>query len=187
MAASYSTVYPLLGEHPSCRDSWSGNVCMQTSRNTCSAASAATLLKFAGIEASESEMAELCLTRRGTTWAGLYRGLKQKTAGTGWDVEIFDATIDDLRASRQPVLLSVGLKETPRASEDYVNDWGWVPGQSHSVVLLNFLGRDTVVIGDPAVGRELWSVKDLAVLWQGEGIRLVRNPVGHQLAQRHFE
>ena len=37
-------------------------------------------------QSTEQEMAELCLTRHGTSWQGLYRGLKLKTAGTGWDV-----------------------------------------------------------------------------------------------------
>src|SRR5260221_7046371 len=44
-----------------------------------------TTLFRSGISATEQEMADLCITRRGTYWQGLYRGLKLKTAGTLWE------------------------------------------------------------------------------------------------------
>jgi hypothetical protein len=31
-----------------------------------------------------------------------------------------------------------------------------------------------VEMGDPAIGRENWSARDIGVLWHGEGLRLVR-------------
>jgi hypothetical protein len=187
LAGTYSMVHPLLGEHPTCHDRWRGDVCLQTSPSTCSAASAATLLRSVGIDASEHEMAELCLTRKGTTWAGLYRGLKHKTAGTGWDVEVFRATFDDLSSlADRPVMLSVGIDRDEPVDPDYLDDWGWIPGQPHSVVLFNFIGQNTVVVGDPAIGRELWSIKDLEVLWHGEGIRLVPRGSGPP-TRKNFE
>jgi hypothetical protein len=30
------------------------------------------------------------------------------------------------------------------------------------------------LLGDPSVGREQWSLRDLEVLWHGTGLRLVR-------------
>src|SRR5262249_50257934 len=149
--------------------------CLQTSRSTCSAASAATLLRAAGIDASEAEMANLCLTRDGTTWAGLYHGLKQKTADTPWDVEIFRGTLDELKqSSGHPALLSVELRE--KHADSGFAEQGWVAGQAHTVVLFRFVHPTVAVVGDPAIGRELWSAKDLEILWHGEGIRLIRRP-----------
>lgn len=174
-ASLYSMVHPLLGEQPACGDLWRGNVCIQTSDNSCSAASAATLLRAYGIEATEAEMAQLCLTRRGTTWAGLYRGLKRKTEGTRWDVELFQSNLQELEENlSEPVILSVGLNRNQLADPNYVQDWGMIPGQPHSVVLFRFLASNAAVMGDPAVGRELWSRRDLEYLWHGEGIRLVK-------------
>ena len=64
-----------------------------------------------GIQASEQEMVELCLTRAdGTPALGLYRGLKLKTRGTPWNVEVFRSGLEDLRnADRWPVILLVDV------------------------------------------------------------------------------
>jgi hypothetical protein len=43
----------------------------------------------------------------------------------------------------------------------------------HTVVLFGVTSDGKVDIGDPSVGRELWDVADLNVLWQGNGFRLV--------------
>ncbi len=191
IVGGYSLVHPLLGESPTCTDHWEGNICMQTSQFTCTPASAATLLRAHGIAATEAEMAELCLTRRGTTLTGLYRGLKRKTAGSDWDVEWFVCSTRELkdRVSQDggPAILSVGIDANRPADPDYLREWGWVPGQRHSVVLFGFLGPQAAVIGDPAVGRELWSYPDLNRLWRGEGVRLVRKSppaVAHDMIAR---
>jgi hypothetical protein len=65
----YSLVRPLLGDAPSCVPLNEGQLLdFQTTDNTCSAACAAGLLRIHGIPATERELAELCLTRRGTHW-----------------------------------------------------------------------------------------------------------------------
>jgi len=162
------------GEPPRCGDFWRSGVCIQTSRATCSAACAATLLKAHGIEASEAEMARLCLSRSwGTTRLGLYRGLKLKTAGS-YEVKPLSWTLDELRErSRRPVLLHVRLEPGAEVDPRYARDWGWTPGQAHAVVLFRFLPDDLVEMGDPSVGREKWHVDSLRVLWRGDGMRLV--------------
>jgi hypothetical protein len=171
---SYS---PLIGGPPDdLRNRWKGEVCLQSSFSSCGAAAAATLLRAAGIEASEAEMAGLCLTRSsGTTLHGLYRGLKLKTSGTAWRVEITGGSVGALRGSGTPVLLNVGL---PRRAEGidprYQRDWGWLPGFKHSVVLFGFLPDGKIEVGDPAVGREQWFEVALDALWHGQGLRLVR-------------
>lgn len=174
VGATLLSVYrPILAAPPQMDERWDGNVCLQTSQASCSPAAAATLLAAYGIKSSEPEMALLCLTsRRGTDMLGLYRGLKIKSDRTPWDVYMFDnATIEDLRGVG-PVLLSVELRD--RRLERHVETWGWLPGVPHSIVLLGFIDDQTVAIGDPSVGREIWKVDDLRLLWHGEGARLVR-------------
>ncbi len=175
--AWFSAVQPLQGRPPECTDAWSGEVCLQTSRYTCSAACAATLLKAHGIPASEREMAELCLTRSGTNWQGLYRGLKWKTIGTEWDVEVFRGNLSDLRGMPGPAILSVELPESA-AETYYAQEWGWIPGQSHSVVFYEFRTDHLVRMAEPTSGFEVWSADELEFLWEGVGIRLVRRPTG---------
>lgn len=171
----FVVVSPLLGSAPRCGHLWSEGVCLQTTKQTCSAASAATLLKMHGIEATEQEMAELCLTRRGTNWMGLYRGLKKKTAETEWDVEVFTGSANELRGLGAPAILSVGLSNPAQADPLYQTEFGWTPGVRHSVVLLGFV-TDLVEIGEPTpdAGRERWTHSDLQELYLGQGMRLVR-------------
>jgi hypothetical protein len=128
-----------------------------------------------GIEASEREMADLCLTRSaGTSAAGIYRGLKLKTAGHPLRVEAFHCDISGLRKmSQTPLLLTVELRRGDHADKRYEQDWGWTPGVAHTVVLFRFLPNDRIEIGDPDVGREMWNDDALAVLWHGDGMRLI--------------
>lgn len=175
IAAFFATVYPFRGDPPLCHDKWDGDVCMQTSPHTCSAACAATLLRFYGIKTTEQEMAELCFTRQGTHWKGLFRGLKKKTAGTRWDVEVFQCSLAELREKAVgPIILSVELEQGAEVHPIYETRWGWVPGQPHSAVLFKFIRDDYITMGDPAVGREPWTVQDMNVLWHGQGFRLVK-------------
>jgi hypothetical protein len=173
-AALYATVQPVLGQAPTCRNQWEGEICLQTTRSTCAAAAAATLLRRFRIPAREQEMADLCLTRQGTTWKGIYRGLKLKTADTPWEVEVFQANLDDLRNGfKGPAILEVELKSDAFADVRYQTEWGWIPGTPHSVVFLQVTERGGFLVADPSVGREEWSGEDLALLWTGEGMRLV--------------
>jgi hypothetical protein len=174
----YALAYPLLGTAPDCGNKWDKmGTCLQTTKLTCSAACAATLLKNHGIDASEQEMAELCLTRQGTNWQGLYRGLKVKTAGTPWDVEIIRCRPDQLaQHASGPMILSVGLEAGERADTDFTREFGWVPGVNHSVVLTGFTERGVATIADPSLemSREHWDRPMLSTLWRGYAIRLVR-------------
>lgn len=166
----------LFDRAPQCGDVWRGDVCMQTSRASCSAAAAATLLRAHGIEASEAEMARLCLTKTwGTTRLGLYRGLRLKTAGTPYRVEVISWTLDELRNKPPgPLILHVGLRRGRTSDLRYERDWGWDAGQEHAVLLYRFLPDGLVEMGEPSIGRERWSVEGLRVLWHGMGMRLVK-------------
>lgn len=167
---------PLIGQPPKCDNRWEQGVCLQSTPHTCSAASAVNVLQRVGVSSSEAEMARLCLTRRGTHWMGLYRGLSRKLA-PGWRIEVLDGnSLNSLRevSGSQPAILTVELPQELPADWQYRQESGWLPGVSHSVVCLGVDGHDQWLIIDPANGLERWSTSDLQVLWQGQGMRLTR-------------
>lgn len=173
--AVFAVYSPFRGEPPVCHDTWEDGVCRQTTQATCSAAAAATMLRDHKIIATEQEMVDLCLTRTGTTWLGLYRGLKLKTAGTEWDVEIISGDIDELLKDPQESKI-VFLRLTADVAEknSQYEAKGWIAGTSHSAVLLRVFGNQNCLMGDPAVGMERLSVVDLMQLYEGRGMRLVQ-------------
>ena len=180
-AAAFSLTYFIPSTPPECEDKWARPVpgtvwpvCLQTTRHTCSAAAATTILNTLGVETSEQEMAKLCLTRSGTTWLGLYHGLSTKLMGTKHRVGFFEGDLQKLEeaAGMHPVLLCCQLD--PTAAEiipEYVRDDGWIPGTAHSVVYFGKL-RGVHVIGDPSRGYEGWSEQDMNTLWTGTGLRI---------------
>jgi hypothetical protein len=177
MAGTLAAVYPLLGVTPECGNRWDKlGTCLQTTKHTCSAACAAMLLKKHGIDASEQEMANLCLTHRGTSWQGLYRGLKLKTAGTNWDVEVCQGPVDLVaRNCGGPMILSVGLASGAPENAEFTREFGWVPGVNHSVILEGVRSGGIVVVADPSqeMTREHWDRAMLTTLWRGTALRLV--------------
>ena len=185
-ACTFTLIAPLIGTVPKGGDYWTREgvtnqvtqyaVAMQSSDSSCSAACAATLLRTVGIKTSEQEMIDLCLTHtNGTLWFGLYRGLKLKTAGTPYDVEILHATPTDLKsgALKGPLILSVRLDLKPGIDERYEKKWGWAPGVAHSVVFFRTLPDNLVEMGDPSIGREKWGFDGIETLWHGDAMRLV--------------
>ncbi len=158
---------------PAGQNKWEGPVAMQTSWATCSPAAAATLLTAAGVPTSEREMIPLCLTDYdGTPTLGLYRGIKLVAARNERQVEIVDSRLDRLIAADDwPVLAAVRL---PRGVDDprFEQEWGWIPGMGHSVVLLRRTDEGDFLVADPAIGLELWSESKLQTLWQGSGLRV---------------
>lgn len=181
--AAYSVFYFIPTKAPECRNEWveprppvDWPVCLQTTPHTCSAASSATILNTLDIKTTEQEMAELCLTRSGTTWLGLYHGLATKLLGTGYTIAFFDADVDELPSlsAEGPVLLCCKLEASiARLQPEYVRDDGWIPGLAHSVVYFQ-KRHDFHIIGDPSRGFENWSTRDLNNLWTGTGLRIVR-------------
>lgn len=171
-----AAIAPVWGTPPVCRDRWEGDFCWQTTASSCSAACAATLLRAHGIAATEGEMARLCLTRQGTLWRGLYRGLKRKTAGTPWDVAILPDSFDQLLALDGPAILAAGIPRDARVARIYTERYGWAPGEWHSVLCFGPRPGGRVAMGDPTpgIGREDWTEEDLRTLWDGGGLRLIR-------------
>lgn len=159
---------------PPAKNNWTSGVCLQSNHASCSACSAATLLACFEIPANEGEMMDLCLTgAEGTPTLGLYRGLKLKTEGSPYRVEPFFSDIQELLAADQwPALLLVKLEIGAKVDPRYEQQWGWVPGLGHAVVVFGRVDANRIEVGDPSVGREYWMIDDLCVLWQGEGLRL---------------
>ena len=170
--------WPFLGialrPPPAGGDLWDGPVAMQTSWATCSPAAAATFLNAVGIQVSEAEMIPRCLTdASGTPTLGLYRGVKMVANQHGRDIKVMSGSLEDLiRGQPWPVLLIV---ELPRGVQDarYENEWGWIPGLGHSVVALGQDHEGRIIIADPSIGLEAWTVHDMRVLWHGDAIAFV--------------
>ena len=188
VAAVYSLMYFIPTEPPQCGNQWDlpdapmiWPVCRQTTPHTCSAASAATILYTLGIEATEQEMARLCLTKSGTTWLGLYHGLSTKLLGTAHKVEFFEGDVATLRemANIGPVLMCCQLDpEVAFRFPEYEKQGGWIPGMAHSVVYFGMLANYHVV-GDPSRGYEFWTTEDLETLWTHAGLKITqRRPQG---------
>jgi len=185
-AAIYSVMSFIPLNPPECRNEWAPPpqpllvwpVCLQTNPSTCSAASSATILYTLGIQTTEQEMAELCLTRNGTTWLGLYHGLSTKLMRTKHKVEFFESDTTNLSrlAQKHPLLLCCKLSsDAAQQAPEYVTQGGWKPGTAHSVVYFGQVnGRH--VIGDPSQGYEVWSDQDLAILWTRQGLKITDVP-----------
>jgi hypothetical protein len=122
-------------------------------------------------------MARLCLSGGGTTWLGLYRGLKLKTANTPWDVCVMDVVPRQMEAdSAQPIILSVGIESSARVNGAFELESGWKPGFRHSVLLLPGSPPNYIEIADPnpEIGRERWTADELRTLYRGPAMQLVR-------------
>ena len=126
-------------------------------------------------------MAELCLTRKGTTWQGLFRGLTIKTRDQPYRVRVVECRWDELtKKLTGPAILSVGIDPSKPYPEYYTKYW--IPGVRHSVMLRNILPDGQLSIADPAVGAELWKEKDLQTLFRGRFLTL--EPTNDVLAIR---
>ncbi len=173
--AGYSIVAPVLGNAPTCIPASSASpLITQTTPYTCSPAAAASLLRLHGIPATESKMADLCLTRRGTHWMGVYRGLKLMTQRTPWKVVAESFSRKTLLSLHEaPALLSVDI-DTDLIAAGY--DHGFRGNTGHSVLALGAGGGDDVMVFDPApsYGIECWDREILSWVSEGVILRLVR-------------
>ncbi len=187
----YSLVRPTLGDPPRCFNLQPGlSIQHQTTDATCSAASAANLLRLYGIETSEHEMARLCLTRKGTHWQGVYRGLKLKLHNTPWDVvaeefEIPSATQMPVRDSppitymQMPAVLSLSFKNRG-GSQSLATGFG--EGTGHSVLLLEVASDGAITVFDPSpeYGFEYWPQPRTFGISRAVAFRIVPREPGDQ-------
>jgi hypothetical protein len=147
---------------------WVHGICHQSTTSTCSPAAAATALAAVGIQTSEAEMAGLCLTRaEGTLVLGLYRGLKLKTAGSKWEVAVFNGNADELRRIPLPAIVIIHAAG--------VSNGRLSVGDRHAVVIFAFNRDGTVEVGDPYSGRQCLRFDQLAEVYDNCAIALERN------------
>lgn len=158
LLCGYSLVNPLLGRSPNCLPQASADRLMefQTTDQTCSAACAAGLLKLHAIDATEDELSQLCLTREGTHWLGIYRGLKLKTAGTEWDVVVEEVTGEQL-LSHQNLKGILALSFVDDSAGNH--DTGFGSQTGHTVICFGTTTIRTIGVFDPSpdFGFESWN------------------------------
>jgi len=184
--SGYSLTRPVLGNPPECLPVLSNRILdFQTTDQTCSAACAAGLLRLHGVSASESELANLCLTRRGTHWLGVYRGLKLKTAGTNWDVVVQEVSTQELLSGQVgPGLLAMSFRAT-ESGNNRDPEWGFQSSSGHSVLVLNVRSGTFLDVFDPDsyCGFETWTKDTLRNVRHGILLRLVpRDATQHAVA-----
>jgi len=154
---------------------WRDDTCLQSTEYTCAPAAASTLLHTYGIEATEQEMAGLCLTNgRGTSNLGLYRGLCLKTRGHSYTPTIVcgppEGSVADMPT---PALLAVKLSMARMAELGCRWVYRCPPGIEHAIVLL---GRDEdgqAIVADPLMGRLRWRAEVLEAAYQNVAYHLV--------------
>ncbi len=169
------TFLQLVAEKPETHNIWKDGVCLQSTNSTCGAASAATLLNYYAIEASENEMVEKCLTSsNGSFKHGIYRGLRKKINDTGFVVEAGSCSLSQLQNEvKLPAVIIVKLtKEISIKEPRYSQVWGWRVDVPHVILVTDFTENAKVLVADPARGREVWDIEGLKDLWQGEYITL---------------
>ncbi|MEW4563429.1 cysteine peptidase family C39 domain-containing protein [Bremerella sp. JC770] len=173
-AGVWSLVYPIMGQAPECQMNWdTQGICYQTTDQTCTAACAATLLNYYEISTTEEEMAELCLTRQGTSWKGFYRGLKLKTKDSPYQVRMDYLTPQELAVAGRPVVLRVGKRSWFGSVNAAGLPDGWNVGEIHSVVCLGQIqGYYVIADPNPDIGIEFWSEEELSQVWDGHSARL---------------
>ena len=153
--------------------------CPQSSEESCSAAAATMLLSRYGINTTEAEMAELCLTRagQGTPPLGLYRGLVIKAASYGMRPRVLHfEQAEDLRSLKSAAVINVGLKaDIPPEMLAKMQGFGWGVGTWHTVVVMGADAKgEWIDIADPSNGKERWPVAELKYLWDGNALILVK-------------
>lgn len=185
----YAMLQPILGVPPECKNEVDEfGIARQTSQVSCSPTSAVNLLAHYEIQTTESEMAKLCLTRTarswlgmnfdegGTSWLGLYRGLKLKLDGTRLTPKFFTLSYEEfVEEPRGPIIISLkldaGLEESSPDLFATLSYAGWQPGVEHSVVFRE-IENGFVSIIDPKVGYENMRAREFKALWVGRGIYL---------------
>jgi len=170
----YAIVAPLVGQPPRCAETFSqAPLVKQSTPFTCSPAAAASLLRLHGIQVTEAEMARLCLTRHGTHWMGLYRGLKVKTKDSMWNVaaETYSAQAARELGERLAILsVNMNTKQSGSPLEHGFNE-----NSGHSVVALGAHEHMGLMVFDPApnYGIEAWNDSMLNRISDGVILTLV--------------
>ncbi|HTL74571.1 MAG TPA: cysteine peptidase family C39 domain-containing protein [bacterium] len=135
VAAPYAKQILMPADWSKYSDTWSENVCLQSSESSCGPASAATLLHEFGQPATEKQIAqESFTTRRGTENWYLLRTLRKH----GVDAHYVIAPAD-VEHIQYPAIAGVILKGSG--------------GAGHFIAILG-AENEKLIIGDPLIGRQ---------------------------------
>ena len=126
----------------------------QTTTYSCGAASAAMLLHFEGIRASEGEMATICRTNLATATDefSVRRGLREMLKGTGKDVEIEWIDFPSLLHKRDPPMMAI------IALDEHL--------YTHWVVIKSITGDGRLEILDPMGSIAFYSSEEFKKVWK---------------------
>jgi predicted double-glycine peptidase len=131
-----------------------GPVCLQSTGYTCGPASAVTLLRTMGVEAGEGEMARLTLAhpRTGTSSYLTALALRRKFEDAGVPKRAYVEAPRGGTLESLPAPFLAGMEGSPFAC--------------HMVCVLS-VGKDRVLVGDPARGPVSWSRAKFERAWMG--------------------
>lgn len=133
-------------------DNWQYQVCLQSTRSSCGVASAATILRDAGIRVTEAALARECFTSQtGTEAWYLARAFRQRgfrtTFWTGPE-----------RPAAIPVPAIAGVT---------------IGGFGHFIPLVSLNSSGDYIVGDPLIGREDFTLEALQLHYQFTGFLLL--------------
>lgn len=145
-------IKPIVGPIPdgTLQNQWDGQICLQSTGSTCGAASTATILKYLGANATESELAGEAHSYMGGTEAWY---LARAARSRGFDVD-FDFTPGFSPENGLPAVVGVQL--------------GII---GHFIPILSQEG-DRFIVGDPLRGRELLTLKELENQYRFTGFHM---------------
>lgn len=151
---------------------WKSDVLLQSHPASCAPAAAVTLLRHHGIDASENELAGVCLSSRlGTAPLGLYRGLHLLADRNGFEAIVADQLPKEwLHKQQLPVAAIVHFEALP--GDLIRNRFLGNRFSGHVVTILGCTDGGRWLIGDPAVGKVSWSEEELQQRITGEAIYL---------------
>lgn len=158
---------------------WRDGVCLQSHPSTCAPAAAATLLRSAGIDATEQMLLKPCLTSEfGTEPLGLFRGLAVLSETRSVKPNV--VTADPLfwqSGDQLPNISLVRFEEAASATQAGLiprNLFAGPRGEGHAIVVLGRDPRGNWIILDPAFGRTLWSDETFRGRFTGDAISMKR-------------
>jgi len=175
----------LLAPRTAEQDQMSGFICLQSHESTCAPASAVTLLRLHGIDSSEKEMVNTCLTSElGTEALGLYRGLKIASQMRNLNVRLASRNPRNWVSSGQ--LPNIALVHFPeeeygpikksqtssiQSRSSHIQFFGDSRQEGHAVVVI-CRENGGWLIADPAFGLDHWSDESLGLRFTGDAIYL---------------
>ncbi len=154
---------------------WRGDVCLQSHPSTCAPAAAVTLLRLAGVESEEWNLAEACLTScHGTVPLGLFRGLSTATHGVALQPSVASSHPEQWNAGGQ--LPNIALVRFPHMrGHGSLKRLLGPRGEGHAIVVLDRLSDGNWLIADPAFGNATWSDQAFRDRFTGDAIYLAAN------------